>query len=567
MTGACDAGVLFVCSPKWRAGRRRIGGGGLVRGAVLGAVALVFWAMLFTLMTRMLTYFQRQPGIGDVLAEELLALVLLTFLSILLFSNVITALSSFFLARDLELLAAAPIDGLRFYAARLLETMLNSSWMVLIVLLPVLVAYGVVYDAGPLYLLVSLLATAAFLLLAAVLGTALTQVLVNVFPAKRARDLLALLGLLAGATLLMLLRLMRPERLAKPEGFRDLVDFVAALEAPGSAWLPSDWAARAIVAPLRAADAGPDLFPLLLLASTAAAAFVFGAWLHGRLYAEGFTKSQGGGTRERAARTNRGLMELTTRALPITARSLVAKEVRTFFRDTTQWSQLILLGVLVVVYVYNVKALPLFSGENVGFFLVNVVAFLNLGLAGFVLAAIAARFLFPAVSLEGRALWLLRSSPLRMSSLLWSKFWVGIIPLVGLALALTIGTNRILHVTGFVMVLSVGTMVVVTFALGSLALGFGALFPKFDTENTADIPMSFGGLLFMMTAVAYLTLVIVLEAWPVYGVLRARFEGRPLGAEHWVSMAGGLGAALAISILAIILPLKAAVRRVEALDR
>ena len=37
--------------------------------------------------------------------------------------------------------------------------------------------------------------------------------------------------------------------------------------------------------------------------------------------------------------------------VPLTARNLVLKDLRTFFRDTTQWSQLILLAVLVVVYV------------------------------------------------------------------------------------------------------------------------------------------------------------------------------------------------------------------------
>jgi len=41
------------------------------------------------------------------------------------------------------------------------------------------------------------------------------------------------------------------------------------------------------------------------------------------------------------------------------------KDIRLFFRDTTQWSQLILLAVLVVVYLFNVKALPLFSGEQI----------------------------------------------------------------------------------------------------------------------------------------------------------------------------------------------------------
>src|SRR5690606_9578961 len=185
--------------------------------------------------------------------------------------------------------------------------------------------------------------------------------------------------------------------------------------------------------------------------------------------------------KERPAR-----IEAMLSGLHITSRSLVAKDVRTFFRDTTQWSQLILLAVLVVIYIYNVKVLPLWSGEQVGFFLINVVSFLNLGLAGFVLAAIAARFLFPAISLEGRTLWLLRSSPLDLRALLWSKFWVGLVPLLVLALALTIGTNIILRISGVMMVLSVATIVVMTFAISAMALGFGALFPKFDPENRSE---------------------------------------------------------------------------------
>jgi ABC-2 type transport system permease protein len=300
--------------------------------------------------------------------------------------------------------------------------------------------------------------------------------------------------------------------------------------------------------------------------STAAAFFVMGAWLHGRLYSDGLSRSQEGAELQdgEGARQRRRL-ESWLGALPVTPRSLVAKDIRSFFRDTTQWSQLILLAVLVAVYVYNIKVLPLFSGEEVGFFLVNVVSFLNLGLAGFVLAAIAARFLFPAISLEGRTLWLLRSSPLDLRALLWSKYWVGITPLLVLALALTVGTNMILRVSGFMMVLSVVTIIVMTFAIGSMALGFGALFPKFDTENPAEIPTSFGGLVFMMTAVAYLGVTIALQAWPVYAILRARQDGMVVGGQlTW--LVASLAAALLISLVAIFLPLRIAARRIEALE-
>ena len=149
------------------------------------------------------------------------------------------------------------------------------------------------------------------------------------------------------------------------------------------------------------------------------------------------------------------------RPLSTIKRELVLKEVRLFFRDTTQWSQLILLCVLVLVYVFNIKFLPL-KGDGMTFFLVNVVPFLNMVLAGFVLASIAARFIFPGVSLEGRTMWLLRSSPMSMRELLWSKFWVGTTPLLLLAVSIIGVTDYLLQVTEFMMIVSVLTITMLT---------------------------------------------------------------------------------------------------------
>jgi ABC-2 type transport system permease protein len=536
-----------------------------LRLVVLGTVGLLAWSLLFALVYRLLLYFRAAPGIGELLATKLLALILLALLSVLLLSNVVTALSSFFLARDLELLAAAPVEAERFYRARLLETLAHSSWMVVLVLVPVLAAYGWVYGGGWLYAGVAVAAGAALLVLPAVVGTAVTLALVCTFPARRARDLLALIALFGAAGLVVLLRLLRPEQLARPEGFRNLVEFIALLETPRSRWLPSDWAAEALLAPLVAPGA-PDLFPLLLLASTAAAFVVLGAWLHGRAYRLGLSRAQEG-EEFRAQRRGRPLLERSATArLGAVTGALVAKDVRTFFRDTSQWSQLILLGVLVVMYVYNIKVLPLRTGEAVGDLLIHVVSFLNLGLAGFVLAAVAARFLFPAFSLEGRTLWLLRSSPLELRRLVWSKFWVGLIPLLALALALTAATNWILQVDRFMMGLSLVTIAGMTCALAALALGFGALFPRFDAENPAQIPTGFGGLLFMLTAVAYLAGVVVLEAGPVYQVLTARAAGVPLEAGQWRLLVAGLGGAALLTAVATVVPLRLALRRLADQD-
>lgn len=555
-----------LLAPKLLAVRRRVDSEStLGRVAVMGIVGFIFWLMLFGIIFRMLLYFKAAEEIGDILAVKLLGLILLAFLSILLLSNVITALSSFFLAQDLELLMAAPIDRVRIYGARLLETTMQSSWMVVLVMIPILVAYGLAYEGGPTFIAVSLVTLLAFFTLPAVVGSAVTLILVNVFPARRARDLLALISLFAVAALIVLIRMLRPEQLASPEGFRNLVDFVASLQTPQSVWLPSEWAAQAMTAPLT--TGAPDYFPLLLLVSTAAAFVVIGAWLHDRHFAEGYSRAQeGAGLKERTGEERRRAIERVMAGADHDVRAMVAKDIRTFFRDTTQWSQLILLVLLVVIYVYNIKVLPLRTGEEVSFFLINVVTFLNLGLTGFVLAAIAARFIFPAVSLEGRMLWLLRSSPLNLRTLVWSKYWVGVAPLLILALALTVGTNVILEVGPFMMALSLATVTLMTLAIAALAMGYGALFPRFDTDNAADIPTGFGGLVFMMNAVAYLAVVVVLEAWPVHAVLQARLRGVPLTADQVVWTALGLGAAVAVSVAATVLPLRLAVRRVGELE-
>ena len=109
-------------------------------------------------------------------------------------------------------------------------------------------------------------------------------------------------------------------------------------------------------------------------------------------------------------------------------RSLLLKDLKVFLRDTTQWSQLLLLLALVLVYLYNFKVLDLERIPYMSGVIKNAYAFVNLAMAAFVLSAVAVRFVFPAVSAEGPAFWLVRSSPLSMRRFLWSKFWIGLPP-------------------------------------------------------------------------------------------------------------------------------------------
>src|SRR6478735_5733342 len=298
--GRPDPSVSLLLRPKWLTARARAMAnerGRTARFGVLAFIGMLFWVFIYTLLYKLLVYFRGVPDLGPFLAGKLLGMILIGFFSILLLSNVITALSSFFLARDLDLLVGAPVDWLKLYAAKLLETGVNSSWMVVLMAIPMFAAFGVAYHGGPLFPLIVLAVFITFLVVPAVIGSAITLVLVNVFPARRTRDILSVIAVLAAGGIVLLFRIIRPERLARPEGFRSLVEFVTVLRTPTSPFLPSEWVQRAVLGWLAYR---PDWMSVYLLWSTAAAAFVLGALLHRQLYSIGFSKAQESG--QRAAR-------------------------------------------------------------------------------------------------------------------------------------------------------------------------------------------------------------------------------------------------------------------------
>src|SRR2546428_12361043 len=124
---------------------------GRLRAVTVTVLVGLFWIGCFVLFTRVLGYFHGLGDFGPFLTQRLPSLLFLTFFGVLLVSNTVTALTTYYLAGEVTPLLAAPLSHRRLHHARFVETAVASSWMVLLVGLPVLLAYGVVYHAGPLF--------------------------------------------------------------------------------------------------------------------------------------------------------------------------------------------------------------------------------------------------------------------------------------------------------------------------------------------------------------------------------------------------------------------------------
>jgi ABC-2 type transport system permease protein len=220
---------------------------------------------------------------------------------------------------------------------------------------------------------------------------------------------------------------------------------------------------------------------------------------------------------------------------------------------------------LIVIYLYNFSALPLDKTPIKTVYLQNLFSFLNMGLASFVLTAISARFVFPAVSTEGDAFWIVRAAPIPIRAFLRVKFFVYFIPLLLLTEILIVATNILLQVTDFMMILSTVTVFLMVPGVVAMGVGLGAAYPDFQSENPAQAVTSFGGLLFMILCAGFIGLVIILEAGPVYAVFMAGIRGQSLSILQWIWLVISLALVLLLCILAVILPMRLGERRLEGL--
>ena len=190
-----------------------------VRLAVVTTVAGALWIGVFMVSLRVLTHFSTIEQIGALLNYKLLNMLMVTALALLVFSDILTALSKLYLARDLPLVHALPVPAHRIFLARWTEISFDGSWMVFAFTLPVFLAYGMVFKQGVVFGLVLLAVLIPFALLAAAFSCLLVLLAVIVIPATRMKNIFILLGLLSFVAVYLAIRMARPEQLVDPEVF------------------------------------------------------------------------------------------------------------------------------------------------------------------------------------------------------------------------------------------------------------------------------------------------------------------------------------------------------------
>ncbi len=453
----------------------------------------------------------------------------LMLMAAVLFSVLIASIGILYGSQDLELLLAQPINSAAVFSLKVTELFINAAGLPLLFTLPFLLGVGTAMEAHPLYYLVSIVSALALFALPVTAGALLALVLVRYSPAGRVREIATAVSITFAAAAVLGLRALRPEQILNlnPADAEAFDTFLRAFTSLELGWLPPAWATNASWA---AMDGGIHASFIVLIAAGAIGLAVTGVLAH-LAYTRGWVRSLdtnplGRDGRERSeTRFERWFVRRTG-----TVGAILVKDFRSFTRDVQQWSQLIVLVALAVVYFVSLSAIPVPTQQ-----FRDAVGALNVAFMAFISAGVGVRIAFPAVSLEGATFWLLQVQPVRPRQVVIAKFLFVLPIMLTLGAALGIAAVRLLDMNPLLATSSVISALAAAIAMSGLAVGIGAAQPQFKHTNPNELAMTPGAITYMAFALLYAGVITILLARPAWSVISNR-----AGAGYWLTGEGVL---------------------------
>ncbi len=524
---------------------------------VIGTVAtvLVIWAGLYVLLLFTFEEVQKDVLEGIVAIPLIFTFFFLALTGMLAFSNAIISYGSLFHRPESAYLLASPLNPRDMIIVKYLETLLLSSWSLVLLGLPLMMAIanklGGNWAFYPLFLGLFLL----FIPIPGALGMLLAWAVTMVFP-KTPRRVLIL------ATLVILLvggvwgwRVADPTNTSS-EWLKNFYDRVSLVQ---NAMLPHTWVSKGISHAV-SGRAGLAAFYLLAILANALLASILVVAVVARWFTAAFTRAQCSGSRRNGppGRLMNWIAEILFAYLPRRQRMLATNDLKTFFRDPLQWTQMAILFGLLALYVSNVQRLwtdMVHPGLQV------LVAFLNLTAVSLILATFTSRFVFPLVSLESQQLWLLGLLPLPRGRIIMAKFLYALtITLLAGVTVISVSIFR-LQLPPALAAAHLICVIAICIGLCGVSIGMGARMPVFNERNPARIAGGFGGTIGLMCSVGLVVLSLVAVA---FMSLRVAQAGN--GATIMESLIWGVGGVVLLNVLAASTVLTLGIRHFQRLQ-
>jgi ABC-2 type transport system permease protein len=493
--------------------------------------------------------------VGTIFDFLFLALAML-----LIFSGGLILYGSLFSTPETAFLLSTPAPADRVFAYKFQAAIGFSSWAFLLLGIPILLSYGLVFAAPWSYYALVPVFFLGFLLTPGSVGALACFSIVNITPQRRRQVLAVGVAVVVICTCWWTYETLREIR--NPRSNREALTWLdARFSFSRAPLMPSHWMTRGLQSAARG-DLSAAAYPLALLWANGLMLYVAAAYAAKRLYRRGFNRlATGGALRKRyGSRWLDRFASIVLRPFDAQTRLLIIKDLRTFRRDPGQWTQILIFAGLMLLYFANS---PQFYQTDRGRSFQHVISFTNLLAITMLTCAYMSRFVYPMLSLEGRKFWILGLLPLPRERLLWGKFAFAATGGVIVGCVLITVSDLLLGMPAVALVLHLPTVAVVAIGLAGLSVGLGAIVPNFRETDPSRIAVGFGGTLNLITGLLYLVTVLALMAGP-YHLAFGLVDEIPGWVWRWLGVAFAVGTA--VGVAATVLPLRAGARALRKME-
>ncbi len=515
---------------------------------VASFVVLVGFSFAMFLFARFVTtYLLFDAHIGLFLFHRFISMVLFVFFLAINLGNLVVAYSTLYKTEEVDFLLTQPVSYEKIFIVKFLDNFFHSSSTLFLIGVSVLAGYGSVFDMPwTFYLFVMMGMVLPFMLLAAALAVIVLFGLMKLASKIRLRRLIGALLLFYLASVYIYFKIVNPVQLTEQvmKLYPNVNEYFSQFDPKVITYLPNHWFADSLYFIVRGdlASAVPYI-EVLLLATVAAVLLVHLLAL--RLYYPTWLVARELKLQRHSNKSLRlPIFDLRRKsAFNLQTEVLLKKDFWQFFREPSQWLHLLILLVLGVVFLVSLSSTEI----KVTLPFLQAVSYLGvMTFNGFLVASIALRFIFPAISMEGLSFWCIRSAPIRTGKVFRLKFLTSFFFILVIAEVLSVLSNYSMREHTLLLLTTAITSFCFSIGFVGLNLGAGAYFANYREKNAIRVSSSQGASLTFLLSLGFLVLVVVTLFLPVQQYFQYFLFG---GRYSEASLTTGLIIIFAVSVL------------------
>ncbi len=446
-------------------------------------------------------YFNTMGGFGNIIIDKLFTFFFLGMGVMLVFSSIITSYSTIFRSEEIPFLLVRPVDYNQITLYKFFESTLLSSWAFIFIIIPFVGAYAAYNEMSPFFAMWTLVFSIPFLIICSAAGSIFIIIFVRFIP--KSKKILSSSVLGAGVILIIALLINSDPAADKTMEVFNISTILPGLNSASNPMLPSFWTSEGIMA-LTHGQIFRGLMYWLLLMLTAIFLLVIINDIGGLLfYTTWLSTTEGRSNNKRAPVLFKWLDKIY---LPHDIKAMIKKDIRVFFRDPVQWSQMIIFFGLMGLYFINIRN---FNYHTIDAMWRNMIAFLNVFCLSMVLSSLGSRFIYPQLSLEGQGFWVIGLSPASMKRIVLTKFFSSLFAMIIISVTLILISSSMLNVQKEIQIITIILIISVSIAICGLSTGLGAIFIDLKQRNPAAIVSGFGGTLNLILSLGFMVVSIV----------------------------------------------------------